>query len=167
MEDAFAYWLCSYEEYKARSWTRMPVIRDPRGREPLPSWLRMLVLRRDNFHCKWCGRGGRLEVDHIIPWTAGGPDASWNLRVLCHDCNQQRSNYRTDAYRVRVLPIVLTCSVCDESVDPDDGSEYSPAWCACCDGGAPSSEAQIIASPANSHSRIASIARWQDEPRSA
>jgi hypothetical protein len=164
---AIAEYLDDLREDAGVAWTRMPLVRDPRTREPLPSWLRTLVLRRDNFRCKWCGAGGRLEVDHIIPWTAGGPDASWNLRTLCHDCNQSRSNYRTDAFRRRVLPIVLTCQVCDGSVSQDDGSEYASAWCAACGGGTPSSEALVIASPANSHSRIASIARWQDEPRTA
>ena len=104
-------------------------------REPLPKWLRVAVLKRDGFTCRWCFKqGGRLEVDHVIPWSAGGPDASWNLRTLCWDCNQTRSNWVTDTTQARVLPIVLGCPECVRDRDwwPDDFPVSTLAWCNRC-----------------------------------
>ena len=55
--------------------------------------LRYLVLRRDNFKCKYCGRspsttpGLELEPDHVIPWSAGGEATLENLRSSCSECN--------------------------------------------------------------------------------
>jgi hypothetical protein len=62
-------------------------------REPSLS-LRFFVLKRDNFCCVSCGRspattaGLVLEVDHIIPWSAGGKTIEENLQSLCFDCNR-------------------------------------------------------------------------------
>lgn len=57
-------------------------------------------------HCgKWCGRPGKeranipddykMEVDHIVPWSMGGSDASHNLQPLCKPCNRSKSNNTT------------------------------------------------------------------------
>jgi len=59
---------------------------------------RFLVMRRDNFKCKNCGRspathpGLILEIDHKIAWTKGGETVLDNLRTLCEDCNRGKSN---------------------------------------------------------------------------
>jgi hypothetical protein len=31
-------------------------------------------------------------MDHIIPRAAGGPNALWNLRLACIECNSQRQH---------------------------------------------------------------------------
>ncbi len=55
--------------------------------------LRYKVLVRDKFRCKICGRspatdiGIILHVDHIYPWSKGGPTSIENLRTLCNKCN--------------------------------------------------------------------------------
>jgi hypothetical protein len=60
--------------------------------------LRFLVMRRDDFKCKHCGRspsgvpGLVLHVDHIVPWTKGGETEEDNLQTLCVDCNQGKGN---------------------------------------------------------------------------
>ena len=36
---------------------------------------------------------GPLHLDHIVPWSAGGPDTSENLRLLCEPHNLDRSNF--------------------------------------------------------------------------
>jgi hypothetical protein len=63
------------------------------------SWrLRFLVMRRDNFRCCMCGamqnveKDIRLEVDHIVPWSAGGETIPENLQTLCNRCNSGKSN---------------------------------------------------------------------------
>ena len=37
--------------------------------------------------CAYCGRGARLEVDHIIPLHKGGKDQGENLIWACRSCN--------------------------------------------------------------------------------
>lgn len=60
--------------------------------------LRFLVMRRDNFKCKVCGKSPAtdpmitLEVDHLVPWSAGGETVEDNLQTLCVLCNQGKSN---------------------------------------------------------------------------
>jgi hypothetical protein len=55
--------------------------------------LRYLVLKRDNFSCRACGRsparepGTVLQVDHIVPWARGGSTVESNLQTLCDRCN--------------------------------------------------------------------------------
>ena len=55
--------------------------------------LRYYVLRRDSFRCLTCGAspaitlGVALHIDHIHPWSLGGPTVAENLRTLCQHCN--------------------------------------------------------------------------------
>lgn len=96
---------------------RYPVIRVAlEGGRQLSHWTRMSVLRRDRYQCVFCGHGGRLEVDHIIPWSAGGSDDPDNLRTLCHRCNQTRSNFRVPADDERRLPNGTECVYCTPSL---------------------------------------------------
>lgn len=85
-------------------------------REPIPWALRLSVLIRDDYRCKTCGwrddTGASLELDHCLPWSAGGPDTSDNLRVLCSSCNQRRSNYDDGAHLTRRLPTTWWCMSC-------------------------------------------------------
>src|SRR3990167_5500091 len=60
--------------------------------------LRFLVMRRDNFKCKKCGRSPAtdqsimLHVDHAKAWANGGETVLENLQTLCSICNIDRSN---------------------------------------------------------------------------
>lgn len=60
--------------------------------------LRFLVMRRDNFRCKNCGRSPAtdpsivLHVDHIKAWANGGNTILENLQTLCSKCNIGKSN---------------------------------------------------------------------------
>jgi len=60
--------------------------------------LRFLVLRRDSFKCKICGRSPatnpeiQLEVDHIQPYSKGGETVLENLQTLCSRCNVGKSD---------------------------------------------------------------------------
>ena len=70
------------------------------GRAPHPAtsnprrWraLRQVILKRDSYRCRACGRAGRLEVDHIIPVMQGGEwwDAA-GLQTLCRACHFDKS----------------------------------------------------------------------------
>jgi hypothetical protein len=60
--------------------------------------LRFLVLKRDNFKCKICGKSPAtdpkivLHVDHIKPWSKGGETVLENLQTLCSICNIGKSD---------------------------------------------------------------------------
>lgn len=50
--------------------------------------IRAEVLRSFPF-CGWCGRGGRLQVHHILPWRLGGSNDRGNLIALCGGCHKR------------------------------------------------------------------------------
>ena len=60
--------------------------------------LRFLVMRKDNFKCKSCGRSPAtdqkiiLHVDHIKAWAKGGETVFENLQTLCSKCNIGKSD---------------------------------------------------------------------------
>jgi hypothetical protein len=85
--------------------------------------LRIQVLERDGYTCQLCGatagdpstynpnRKVRLHVDHIVPNSQQGEPKLENLRTLCSDCNQGRSNIQAPSEtaknilaRIRKLP---------------------------------------------------------------
>jgi hypothetical protein len=59
----------------------------------VPRSMFLRVVRRDNQTCQVCGRilkEDEIQIDHIIPFSEGGPTEESNLRVLCVDCNRKR-----------------------------------------------------------------------------
>lgn len=60
--------------------------------------LRFIVMRRDNFKCKSCGRSPAtdpiiiLHVDHVKAWANGGETILENLQTLCSVCNIGKSD---------------------------------------------------------------------------
>ena len=60
--------------------------------------LRFIVMKRDNFKCKNCGRTPAtdstiiLHVDHIKPYSKGGETIRENLQTLCSKCNIGKSD---------------------------------------------------------------------------
>lgn len=98
-------------EFPVEVGERWPVIRTGE-REPINRTLRRLIYQRDGKRCRLCGKAGWLfELDHIIPWSAGGPDTSDNLRSVCHACNQARSNYRRSGDAL-ATPVTHACDPC-------------------------------------------------------
>lgn len=117
---------------------RCRVLRTKRTEEraPIDRELRLEVYRRDNFCCVWCGSGSRLELDHIAPWSAGGADSFDNLRTLCHDCNEFRSNYSSPVDdRMRRFPSGFACVYCDDELCGDP--ELTAIHCRTCESDAP------------------------------
>lgn len=62
----------------------------PQRRDPIPRPLRKAVMERDGYACVTCGSTASLALDHIYPWSLGGPDTYENLRVLCKPCNSKK-----------------------------------------------------------------------------
>lgn len=62
-----------------------------RERSAMRPSLRLNVLKRDNFRCRYCGvsvqDGAKLHADHIVPVIAGGKTVLENLQTLCEPCN--------------------------------------------------------------------------------
>lgn len=153
LSDVVDEWL---DDLGANYGKRWPVIRSGE-RDPIPWIVRLSILLRDDFHCRRCSYAGdlsmrdNLELDHCIPWSAGGPDDSDNLRTLCRWCNQTRSNYIDDSHETNLRPTTWWCLECwpegDDyrfrriwrdgtdpnkapRVDPDEPMEL--VWCAHC-----------------------------------
>jgi 5-methylcytosine-specific restriction endonuclease McrA len=77
-----------------------------RNEKRLPNWayqrgplygeenIKMYVRARDRYICVYCGERfpTRLEVDHVVPRSRGGPTTPDNLVASCHDCNQRKGN---------------------------------------------------------------------------
>lgn len=62
------------------------------NRAPIPSGIRDFVYDRDGHACRLCGTTEDLTLDHIYPWSLGGPDTPENLRVLCRSCNSSKGD---------------------------------------------------------------------------
>jgi hypothetical protein len=62
---------------------------DP-GPKKVGKTLREAVFERDGHRCVRCGSTEKLEPDHILPQSAGGPHIIENLRTLCKKCNAGR-----------------------------------------------------------------------------
>jgi hypothetical protein len=122
---------------------RWPLVRFGE-RERIPPFVRRLIFERDGGMCLSCGipltiRTARL--DHIVPWSAGGPDTSGNLRLLCEPCNAGRSNFRTglDDHAATRPPVTLACVGCfhlqshdEEEPAPVVYGHMIPAYCGYC-----------------------------------
>ena len=59
-------------------------------RPTIPQATRRFVYERDGHQCVTCGSIEDLTLDHIIPYSVGGPDTTENLRTLCRPCNSRR-----------------------------------------------------------------------------
>ncbi|WVX88152.1 HNH endonuclease [Gordonia phage LitninMcQueen] len=105
-------------DFHSRPPERYPVIRTrhTEDRIEIPKHIRIAVLMRDEFTCRLCWKtGGRMEIDHIIPWSAGGSDDPTNLRACCFPCNQARSNFITFVDQPRPL-ITAECAYCNNDL---------------------------------------------------
>lgn len=60
------------------------------SRPRIPDKKRHLVYERDGFKCVDCGSTDDLTLDHIFPWSRGGPDTIGNLQTLCKYCNSRK-----------------------------------------------------------------------------
>lgn len=74
------------------------------SRMSLSKKIRFEIFKRDGFKCTYCGQNPPqvvLEIDHIIPKSAGGKDEIVNLTTSCFDCNRGKSDRAIDFKIVR------------------------------------------------------------------
>ena len=57
---------------------------------------RQQVLSLDEERCLRCGSSRELEIDHVVPQAAGGPNCWNNLQTLCRPCNRQKTDQPID-----------------------------------------------------------------------
>ena len=94
---------------RAPEWFNPDAITDvlvPNRTRQIPASIRRAVLERDGEQCVRCGQGPpdvELHVDHIFPWSKGGPNEAWNLRVLCQTCNLSKGARVEDGAAVPVV----------------------------------------------------------------
>lgn len=60
------------------------------SRPAIPRAIRDAVMARDGNACVHCQATEKLSLDHIYPWSLGGPDTVENLQVLCRSCNSAK-----------------------------------------------------------------------------
>lgn len=64
------------------------------NRKSISKKLRFEVFKRDSFKCQYCGQTPPavvLEIDHVLPVSAGGTNAMHNLISACFDCNRGKA----------------------------------------------------------------------------
>lgn len=76
------------------------------ARPAIPARLRRRVYAADGYTCIGCGayypphlkwpKMMGLQIDHLIPWLAGGLTSLWNSFTLCGRCNRIKSNFNVD-----------------------------------------------------------------------
>lgn len=74
--------------------------RSRRDRQRLFTWQqKQALLIRAGHRCEHkpllgrrCRVTSRLQADHIVPWSRGGPTETWNGQVLCRRHNRSKSN---------------------------------------------------------------------------
>lgn len=85
----------------------------PQGRDEAARNLKLEILARDSFTCRYCGAGqgdmqsdprkvtpqdpyglrpAVMHVDHVLPCRHGGTADPWNLQVLCGVCNTSKGD---------------------------------------------------------------------------
>lgn len=71
------------------------------GRRFAPNWLRLVVLERDKYRCRYCHKVVTVKtanIDHVKPWPYGMTEIN-NLVTACRDCNRNKG--RSENYKWR------------------------------------------------------------------
>ena len=53
---------------------------------------RRALFARDGWRCVYCGSGGRLTLDHVVPRSRGGDSVWENVVTSCAPCNLRKGN---------------------------------------------------------------------------
>jgi len=53
---------------------------------------RRALFARDGWRCVYCGVGGRLTLDHVVPRSRGGHSVWENVVTSCAPCNLAKGN---------------------------------------------------------------------------
>ena len=53
---------------------------------------RRALFARDGWRCQYCGSGGKLTLDHVVPRSRGGQSSWENVVASCAPCNLRKGN---------------------------------------------------------------------------
>ncbi len=53
---------------------------------------RRALFARDGWRCVYCGSGGRLTLDHVVPRSRGGDSVWENVVTSCAPCNLRKGD---------------------------------------------------------------------------
>lgn len=84
---------CKMESRAWYEWHWHRGIDPDKKRPPISSYVRRKVIERDGLVCQLCFTDvepSDIHLDHIIPFSKGGPDTTENLRVTHSRCNIRR-----------------------------------------------------------------------------
>lgn len=76
-------------EWVVVDWRQYLPPRSRRGADNRWKRLRLQVLKRDGWTCRYCG-GPADHCDHVIPRSRGGSDDPSNLAAACGTCNRKK-----------------------------------------------------------------------------
>jgi hypothetical protein len=101
------------------------------GPKKVGKTLREAVFERDGHQCVRCGSNDKLQVDHILPQSCGGPHIMENLRTLCRGCNAGRpvqgpvldADLKKDGYSVKSLQVKFGIDASIHGVHAQGGRE--------------------------------------------
>lgn len=63
----------------------------------LDPFMRRAIMKRDNWTCRYCGEKAE-HIDHVIPYSKGGPSTMSNLVAACVACNFKASDRLFDSF---------------------------------------------------------------------
>jgi HNH endonuclease len=95
---AHPLYIKAYIDTLVKRWKMQILIqREQAGSRLIPDHVRIQVLQKYANKCAWCGayggdKGVGLEMDHIQPFSKGGPSTIDNLQPLCGPCNKKKGN---------------------------------------------------------------------------
>src|SRR5438132_744502 len=64
---------------------------------------RRALFARDGWRCVYCGSGGRLTLDHVVPRSRGGDSVWENVVTSCAPCNLRKGNRLLEEARMTLL----------------------------------------------------------------
>ena len=65
----------------------------------IPTFRRLVVFARDEWKCQYCEKHVShrdATIDHIIPYSRGGPTTWRNCTTACKPCNRKKDNMTPD-----------------------------------------------------------------------
>ncbi|MEL6279215.1 MAG: HNH endonuclease [Pseudomonadota bacterium] len=57
-----------------------------------PAFTRFNLFLRDEFTCQYCGAGGEMTFDHVVPRSKGGKTTWENVVAACGTCNLKKGS---------------------------------------------------------------------------